>query len=176
MPDLNEYADSITDLRARFEAEMERLREECNSTAPDSMRMRISEEVANSDEIFVMGLNFIVKDQLWELQINRDGQKLPLYKPATIAKKRLLGHSPDKLVNYTNYWTGKFYNYGINIDVDRENNFYDFKILPPYDEFIPADRVGLTQENEEILNYAIQREVDRRLYDWYEQQLNEIEL
>ena len=155
---------------------IEELVEQCNSSDPDSIRMRTREEIVNSPDFYIMALQMVVGNQLWDNQVNCYGEKLPLYKPDTIRKKAKLGHDASKLVNYTNYWTGRFYNEGIAIIADRDMNEVNFEIRPPYDAFIPDDRAGLTQENFERFQDAVNEEMDRRLAIWLREQIGQIEI
>lgn len=154
----------------------QRLIEEMNSNDPSSIRMQTLRDILLSPEFYEIGIRLIAQNQLWENQVNRYGQKLPLYKPDTIRKKNKLGHPADKLVNYTNYWTGGFYNEGINVEVNLEGNSYDFTIVGKWANFIPEDRVGLTPENQEVFEAQVAEELNRRLNRWFWQQYENIEI
>ena len=171
MPTLQDLGDNINRFEQRLLEEVNELAAECNSSDPDSIRMRTREEIVNSPEFYAMALQMVAKDQLWDNQINCYGEKLPLYKPDTIRKKAKLGHDATKLVNYTNYWTGGFTNRGIAIYADREMNVINFEVRPPYDAFIPSDRGALTEENYLRFQAAVNEELDRRLKRWFREQL-----
>lgn len=140
-----------------------------NSIDPNSRRMELLEEILYSAEAYDYGIRLIARDRLWEQQINRFGVPLPLYKPRTIRYKAKRGFPPDKMVRYTEFDKGAFYNEGINIVVNRSADFFDFYITDrrPYFAFIPEDVVGLTEENEEIFKYQIGEWLNNRLLeDW----------
>lgn len=154
----------------------ERLMAEMNSNDPDSIRMRTLRDILESPEFYEVGIRLIAMNQLWENQVNRYGQKLPLYRPDTIRKKAKLGHPADKLVNYTNYWTGGFYNEGINVEVNLQGDSYDFVIVGKWANFIPEDRVGLTEENQEYFEQIVGEELRRRLNRWYWNEMSNLEI
>lgn len=147
------------------------LEEEMFSHDPNSIGRRTLVEILETQEMYSYGIYLIANDQLWEEQINRYGEKLPLYKPDTIRKKNKLGHPADKLVRYTNYWTGAFTNQGIVIEVDLDRAWYDFVIRGKWAEFIPEDRVGLTPENEEKFKAYVEQEWRRRMQIWFNHEL-----
>ena len=155
------------DLERKVENLKSALYEEMYSSDPNSVGRRTLVEILESPQIHIYGIRLIVNDQLWENQINRYGQKLPLYKPDTIRKKAKLGHPADKLVNYTNYWTGAFADQGVTIEVNQENDWFDFIIVGKWASFIPEDRVGLTDENEAKFRAVVQEEWKNRMSDWF---------
>lgn len=165
---LDEDFKGITEEFEDFEQEQD---EFFNSTDPDSIRMMTLEEILYSDDAYELGINLIARNQLWENQVNRYGQPLPLYKPSTIRKKLKLSPPPppDKLVRYTENWTATFYNEGIQIEVNRAQDFFDFFITDRRDYFayIPDDVVGLTPENEDIFKYQIGEWLNERLMDYW---------
>lgn len=126
------------------------------------MGMQIRTEVMESDEALILALKYITVDQLWENQIDMYGRKLPRYKPDTIRKKAKLGHSADKLVNYTERWTGRFYNEGIYVFVDAANDRYSFENTNAlsYFHFIPDEYIGMTDENFESYSSLMSDEVE----------------
>lgn len=123
----------------------------------------IRTEVMESDAALILALQYITVNQLWENQINMYGQKAPTYKPDTIRKKAKLGHPADKLVNYTQRWTGRFYNEGIYIEVDAARDQYTFEntFALSYFEYIPDEYIGMTEENFESYSAQMSYEVER---------------
>ena len=169
---LDDYAASIEDEIAI----VRELEEEKSSANPEGVMMQCVAGVLESPEFQAMAIRMIADDQMWGEQINMYGQKLPRYKPSTIRKKAKLGFPPDKLVNYTNYWTGRMRNHAIKVAVDLSNNSYDFKVFDvpgkAYSEFIPPDRIGLTDENREMFEWMVMREVQTELDRWMYEQLS----
>jgi len=163
---LDDDLNGITEEFDDFEQEQD---EFFNSTDPDSIRMQTLEDILYSADAYELGIHFIAENQLWDEQIDRYSRRLPQYKPDTIRKKAKLGHPPDKLVNYTEMWTGAFYNEGIQIEVDRSRDFFDFFKTDrrSYFAYIPDDVVGLTQENEESFKYIIGEWLNERLLDYW---------
>lgn len=153
--------------RAMYEEYEEQEEERFTSSDPNSERMRIIEQVLYSEDAYRLGLMLIARDQLWESQINRYGEPLPLYKPRTIRYKAKRGFPPDKMVRYTEFDKGAFYNEGIAIEVDRANDFFDFYITDRrgYFAFIPDDVVGLTDDNEYIFKAQIEEWVNEIMYE-----------
>lgn len=142
-----------------------------NSTDPDSFRMRTIEDILYSDDAYELGIMLIARNQLWENQVNRYGQPLPLYKPRTIRYKIQRDVPAEKRVRYTEFDKGAFYNEGIQIEVNRATDFFDFFITDRRDYFayIPDDVVGLTPENEELFKYQIGEWLNERLWDYWVQ-------
>lgn len=168
---LDEDVKGITEEFDDFEQEQD---EFFNSTDPDSIRMLTLEEILYSSDAYELGIMLIANNQLWENQINRYGEPLPLYKPRTVRYKVKRGVPADKRVRYTEFDTGAFYNEGIQIEVNRATDFFDFFITDRRDYFayIPDDVVGLTPENEEIFKYQIGEWLNERLMEyWLNQEL-----
>ncbi len=143
------------------------------SVEPGTTGNRIRAEVLESDMALQLAVQIIARDQMWELQIDPEGRKMPRYKPSTIRKKIKLGHSPDKLVNYTQMWTGRFYLNGIYVWVDGETLEYRFEKTDDYSYFayIPDEYIGMTEENFEWYQDALSREVTRRQKEYIEIEL-----
>lgn len=120
-------------------------------------------EVMESDTALLLALRYILNDQLWENQIDMYGRKLPRYKPDTIRKKAKLGHPADKLVNYTERWTGAFYQEGVYVEVDAARDQYTFEntFSRSYFQYIPEDVFGMTDENFESYQSLMSLEVER---------------
>ena len=169
---LDEYAASIEEETAI----VRELEEEKSSDAPGGVMMQCVADVLESPEFQAMAIRMIADDQMWEQQINMYGQKLPRYKPSTVRRKAKLGFPADKLINYTNYWTGRMRNHAIKVAVDLADNSYEFRVFDvpgkAYSEFIPPDRIGLTDENREMFERMVMREVQRELDAWMYQQLS----
>ena len=176
------------------------IQEERNDNSPDSIKLRTVEEVLY--EFQGDAVRMIVGDQMWDKSINMYGQRLPKYKPDTVRKKaKIAGYPADKLLYYTNFWTGVMANYCIKIRVSLTGDSYDFKLydypnnedqvlplsdaeeMPPLDElprgfkpyslFVPPDRIGLTDENIAIFEEEVMREVADRLDRWQYKRLQE---
>ena len=120
-------------------------------------------EVMESDEALISALKYITVDQLWGEQINQYGEKAPEYKPDTIRKKAKLGHPSDKLVHYTQRWSGRFYNEGIYIEVDAARDRYTFEntFALSYFQYIPDDYLGMTQDNFDSYEAEMSYEVEQ---------------
>lgn len=161
--------DEIKDMSDELELFDQEQDEFFNSTDPNSFRMMTLEDILYSDDAYALGIMLIANNQLWENQINRYGEPLPLYKPRTIRYKVQRGVPPEKRVRYTEFDTGAFYNEGIQIEVNRSQDFFDFFKTDRrgYFEYIPDDVVGLTQENEEIFKYQIGEWLNERLWDYW---------
>ena len=151
--------------KAEFEEYEEQEYDRFNSVDADSDRMRILEEILYSEDSYELGIKLIAQNQLWEQQIDRWGDALPIYKPRTVRYKVQRGFPPDKRIRYTEFDKGIFYNEGINIEVNRHADFFDFFKTDrrPYFAYIPDDVVGLTQENEEYFKYVIGEWLNQRL-------------
>lgn len=163
---LDEDIKGITEEFEDFEHEQD---EFFNSTDPDSIRMMTLEDILYSADAYELGINLIARNQLWENQVNRYNQPLPLYKPRTIRYKIQRGVPAEKRVRYTEFDKGAFYNEGIQIEVNRATDFFDFFITDRRDYFayIPDDVVGLTPENEDIFKYQIGEWLNERLMDYW---------
>lgn len=132
-------------------------------------------EVMESDEALILALRYITVEQLWGAQIDMYGQKTPSYKPDTIRKKAKLGHPADKLVNYTQRWTGRFYNQGIYIEVDAARDQYTFENTNAlsYFQYIPDDYLGMTDENFESYSALMSSEVEKAQKRYINQKVQE---
>lgn len=140
-----------------------------HSTDPSSRRMQLLEEILMSERAYKEGIRIITDTQLIK-SIDKYGQELPRYKPDTIRKKAKLGFPPDLLVNYTELWTGEFYNSGINIQVDLASDFYDFFVVGRWARFIPDEYAQMTEENEEIFKDKIAKWLHEALLREWENQ------
>ena len=120
-----------------------------HSNAPGSIGQEIRAEAMESDFSLQTALEYVVLDQLWGRQVDSDGNLAPRYKPDTVRKKIKLGHPADKLVNYTQAWTGRFYEHGVVIHADAwEDRLYFLKSNAyPHFQYIPDEYVGMTEEN-----------------------------
>lgn len=171
LDELDAYADSVREETAI----VQELEEERRSASPGSIMMQTVEDVLLDPDFMAMAITMITDDQMWDRQINMYGMKLPRYKPSTLRKKVKLGHPPDKLVNYTNYWTGRMRNEAVKVAVDVSSDSYDFRVFDVpgkmYSQFIPPDRIGLTDENREVFEYWVRQEVQERLDMWMADQL-----
>lgn len=127
----------------------EHLLHEVHSDAPGSIGQQIRAEAMESDYALEVALRYVVVDQLWGRQVDSDGISAPEYKPSTVRKKAKIGHPADKLVNYTQAWTGRFYESGVMIHADADANLLMFMNTHalPYFQYIPDRYFGLTTEN-----------------------------
>lgn len=155
----------------------EEVRKELFSSDPMSAGTQIRVRVMESDAVLILGLRYIVKKQLWEQQVDQNGFKLPTYSPSTIAKKRkIAGYPSDKLINYTEYWTGRFYNEGIRIEADGAKNEWRFVNTYAYDYFHYIDAVdifGLTPENYASFTAEVGDIVNDAFYEYYKERMSE---
>lgn len=150
-------------------------REVVEEATTGPMGMQIRAEVMESDEALILALRYITAEQLWGEQINMYGQKAPAYKPSTIRKKAKLGHPADKLVNYTQRWTDRFYNQGIYIEVDASRDQYTFEntFALPYFQYIPDEYIGMTEENFESYSSLMSYEVEEAQKRYINQAIRE---
>lgn len=173
---LEDSLELCTEMQDFLEYE-EDIRNELFSSDPLSMGMQIKIRVMESDEVLIKGLNYIVQKQLWDEQIDQNGQKLPKYSPSTIRKKKKIAGMPsDKLVNYTEYWSGRFYNEGIRIEADGASNEWRFvnTYARPYFKYIDAvDIFGLTDENNALFTAEVDQMIEDAFYDYYTEKMRE---
>lgn len=167
---MNAVNDEFEGIKGDMEDYEEQEYERFNAIDPNSRRMELLEEILYSEDAYELGITLIAQNQLWERNVDRYGDKLPKYSIHTIKKKaRIPNYPTSKLDRYTNFWTGAFYNEGINIEVNRQADFFDFFITDrrSYFQYIPDDRVGLTPENEEYFKDVIGEWLNERLMrDW----------
>ena len=156
------------------------LLDELASSDPNSIGMQIRVDVMESDYALRRALRLVVEEQLWENQINMHGRKLPEYKPDTIRKKKALGHPADKLVNYTEYWTGRFANEGVYIWADASEDRWELSntLKYPYFKYIdsedyPRDILGFTDENYYGFLAEMDMEVEQEQYEYYVEKMEE---
>lgn len=135
----------ITDALAFYQD----LLREVHSDAPGSIGQQIRAMAMESDYALEVALRYVVIDQLWGRQVDSDGITAPQYKPATVRKKAKLGHPSDKLVHYTQAWTGRFYEEGVKIRADADAGLLQFvnTYAYPHFQYIPDGYIGMTSEN-----------------------------
>lgn len=163
---IQERADSI---RSDVNTYVDDTNELFYSRDPNSERSQILEEIVKSDDAKDLAINLIARDQLLERQITPWGAPTPTYKPRTIRYKTQRGF-PDKWkIRYTEYDTGRFYNNGINIFVDRGAMEYWMGIWNvnefPYFEFIPEEYIDFTPENRDYFEMRVGEMLRGRLVD-----------
>lgn len=173
---LEDSLELCTEMQDFLEYE-EEVRKELFSSDPLSAGMQLRIKVMESDEVLIKGLNYIVQKQLWDEQIDQYGRKLPAYSKSTIQKKRkIAGYPSDKLVNYTEYWTGHFYNEGIRIEADGARNEWRFvnTYARPYFQYIDTvDIFGLTDENYALFTAEVDGLIEDAFYDYYKEKMSE---
>lgn len=151
------------ELTQEIEEAIDFYRELVEDATTGAAGQEIRTEVMESDTALILALKYIVVDQLWENQVDMYGRKLPQYRPSTIQKKARLGHPADKLVNYTERWTGRFYNEGIRVVVDAARDQYSFEntLALDYFGYIPDEYIGMTEENFDSYSSLMSLEVEK---------------
>ena len=145
---------------------------EATSHEPGSIGQLLRIEAINSeaDEIIRM----VRDEQLWGEQIDMYSRKLPEYRPDTIRKKAKIGHPANKLVNYTENWSGAFYEEGLEVQIFADTDSYGIGRTDrrDYFQYIPDEYIGLTEDNKARLLEVLNRVAREAQLNYIYQRIN----
>lgn len=170
--------EDTNELIGRYQAFLEYSEEisrELESPDPASIGQQVRVETIEQPWVVKQGIELIVRDQLWENQIDMNGNKLPAYKPSTLRKKIKKFGSWDR-ANYVYFDTGYFYNNGLYIYVDAATDTFTVQSTDerPYFQYIEEhNAIGWTEENFAYFMEFLDSVVRSAQYDKFIELMNE---